>query len=136
MGWDPKNVPMLEDGSIVELDSRHEIIFWRKKIPMEQIWVDGMSIGALSSRAIQDRIQIGEEGVLIVNSKDGVVESRWLFFPDEIAASHTAISAEVKKLTSSKKVGDNDKNARDGLAKELGKMLNKVWGRSPVVVVL
>jgi ribonuclease J len=27
MGWDPKNVPMLEDGSIVELDSRHEIIF-------------------------------------------------------------------------------------------------------------
>jgi len=42
----------------------------------------------------------------------------------------------VKKLTSSKKVGDNDKNARDALAKELGKMLNKVWGRSPVVVVL
>jgi len=95
-----------------------------------------MSIGSLSSRAIQDRIQIGEEGVLIVNSKDGVVESRGLFFPDEIAASHAAISAEVKKLTSGKKAGDNDKNARDGLSKELGKMLNKVWGRSPVVVVL
>ncbi len=95
-----------------------------------------MSIGSLSSRAIQDRIQIGEEGVLIVNSKDSIVESRGLFFPDEITASHKAISDEVKKLTSGKKSGDNDKNARDALAKELGKMLNKVWGRSPVVVVL
>lgn len=97
MGWDPKNVLMLEDGSIVELDERHELVFSRKKIPLEALGVDGMSIGSLETRAVKERIQLGEEGVLIVNTKDATVESRGLFFPDEIAASHAAISDYVKK---------------------------------------
>jgi ribonuclease J len=119
MGWDPKNVLMLEDGSIVEFDSRHELIFGRKKIQMEALGVDGMSIGSLASRTIQDRIRIGEEGVLIVNTKDAVVESRGIFFPDEIQASHKAISDEVKRLTGTKKTGDNDKNMKEFMTKEL-----------------
>jgi ribonuclease J len=76
MGWDPKNVPMLEDGSILEFDNRHEVIFGRKKIPMEMLGVDGMGIGAVESKTIQDRIRIGEEGVLVINSRDNSVESR------------------------------------------------------------
>lgn len=97
MGWDPKNVLMLEDGSIVEIDEHHELVFSRKKLPLEALGVDGMSIGSLETRAIKDRIQLGEEGVLIINTKDAVIESRGLFFPDEIAASHAAISDYVKK---------------------------------------
>lgn len=135
MGWDPKHVLMLEDGSLVEFDSRHEVIFGRKRLPLEALGVDGMSIGALDSRAIHDRIRIGEEGVLIINSKEAVVDSRGLFFADEIQASHKAIADEVKKFTAGKKTGD-DKNLRDALAKEIGKMVNKVWEREPVIVVL
>lgn len=136
MGWDSKNVLMLEDGSIVEFDHRHEVVFGRKKIPMEALGVDGMTIGSLESRTIQDRIKIGEEGVLIINTKDATVDSRGLFFPDEIQASHKAISDEVKKFTSSKKSGDNEKNFRDYLTKEIGKMVNKIWEREPVIVIL
>jgi ribonuclease J len=97
MGWDPKNVLMLEDGSIVELDEKHNLIFSQKKIPLEALGVDGMSIGSLETRAVKERIQLGEEGVLVLNTRDGSVESRGLFFPDEIAASHAAISEYVKK---------------------------------------
>jgi ribonuclease J len=63
MGWDPKNVLIIEDGSLVEIDEKHELVFSRKKIPLEALGVDGMSIGSLETRAIKERIQLGEEGV-------------------------------------------------------------------------
>lgn len=136
MGWDPKNVLMLEDGSIVELDERHELIFSRKKLPLEALGVDGMSIGSLESRAVKERIQLGEEGVLIVNTRDHSIESRGLFFPDEISASHAAISDYVKKALSAKKPEENHKNFCEFLAKDIGKMVLKVWEREPVVVCI
>jgi ribonuclease J len=136
MGWDPKNVLMLEDGSIVELDERHELVFSRKKIPLEALGVDGMSIGSLETRAVKDRIQLGEEGVLVVNTKDSTIESRGLFFPDEIAASHAAISDYVKKAVGAKKADENEKNFREFLTKDLGKMVLKVWEREPLVVCI
>lgn len=136
MGWDPKNVLMLEDGSIVEIDERHELVFSRKKLPLEALGVDGMSIGSLETRAIKDRIQLGEEGVLIINTKDALIESRGLFFPDEIAASHAAIGDYVKKAVGAKKADENEKNFREFLAKDLGKMVLKVWEREPLVVCI
>lgn len=136
MGWDPKNVLMLEDGSIVEIDERHELVFSRKKLPLEALGVDGMSIGSLETRAIKDRIQLGEEGVLIINTKDAVIESRGLFFPDEIAASHAAIGDYVKKAVGAKKADENEKNFREFLSKDLGKMVLKVWEREPLVVCI
>jgi len=136
MGWDPKNVLMLEDGSIVELNEKHDLIFSQKKIPLEALGVDGMSIGALGCRSVKERIQLGEEGVLVVNTKDIAVESRGLFFPDEIAASHGAITDYVKKALSAKKPEDNHKNFCEFLAKDLGKMVLKVWEREPLVVCL
>ena len=134
MGWDPKNVLMLEDGSVVELDERHELIFSQKKIPLEALGVDGMSIGSLECRSVKERIQLGEEGVLVVNTRDHSIESRGLFFPDELSASHTAISDYVKKALSAKKPEENDRNYREFLAKDLGKMVLKVWEREPLVV--
>lgn len=136
MGWDPKNVLIIEDGSIVEIDEKHELVFSRKKIPLEALGVDGMSIGSLETRAIKERIQLGEEGVLVVNTKDATVESRGLFFPDEIVASHAAISDYLKKALSAKKPEEGDKSFREFLAKDLGKMVLKVWEREPVVVCL
>lgn len=136
MGWDPKNVLMLEDGSIVELDGHHELVFSRKKIPLEALGVDGMSIGSLETKTVKDRIQLGEEGVLVVNVKESLVESRGLFFPDEIAASHAAIADYVKKAVTNKKPEEHHKNFCEFLAKDLGKMVLKVWEREPVVVCL
>jgi|GEM_PF-1102159 len=136
MGWDTKNVLMLEDGSIVELDEKHNLIFSQKKIPLEALGVDGMSIGSLETRAVKERIQLGEEGVLVINTKEAIVDSRGLFFPDEITASHAAIADYVKKAVSGKKPEDNEKNFREFLAKDLGKMVLKVWEREPVVVCL
>jgi mRNA degradation ribonuclease J1/J2 len=79
---------------------------------------------------------MGEEGVLVINTKDATVESRGLFFPDEITASHAAITDYIKKATSGKKPEDNEKNFREFLAKDLGKMVLKVWEREPVVICL
>lgn len=133
MGWDTKNVLMLEDGSILELDEKHELVFSRKKIPLEALGVDGMSIGALDSQAVKDRIRLGEEGVLIVDTKSFTVESRGLFFPDEIRASHAAIADYAKKNASSIKEGTNGLHT---LARDIEKMVLKVWEREPIVVCL
>ena len=134
MGWDPKNVLILEDGSIVEIDEKHELVFSRKKIPLEALGVDGMSIGSLESRTVKERIQIGEEGVLVINTRENTVDSRGLFFPDEINASHAAITDYLKKAKHSD--GPMDKNARDALSKDIGKMVLKVWEREPIVVCM
>lgn len=127
---------MLEDGSIVELDGHHELVFSRKKIPLEALGVDGMSIGSLETKTVKDRIQLGEEGVLVVNVKEALVESRGLFFPDEISASHGAIADYVKKAVAAKKPEEHHRNFCEFLAKDLGKMVLKVWEREPVVVCL
>ncbi len=134
MGFDSKNVLMLEDGSIVELDEKHELVFSRKKIPLEALGVDGMGIGPLESRAVKERIQMGTDGVVIVSIQSGSVESRGLFFPDEVSASHGALVDYVKKALAGKKPEESDGNFRDFLAKDLAKMILKVWEREPVVV--
>jgi mRNA degradation ribonuclease J1/J2 len=69
-----------------------------------------------------------------VNTRDGSVESRGLFFSEELSASHAALSEHIKKFIKDKKPGDNEKNFRDFLEKELAKMILKVWEREPVVI--
>lgn len=72
----------------------------------------------------------------MVNTRDGNVESRGLFFPDEITASHTAISDYVKKAIAAKKPEESQKNFCEFLTKDLSKMILKVWEREPVIVCI
>lgn len=58
MGWDTKAVLILEDGAIVEFDQSRHLVFGRKKIPMDNLAVDGNGIGTLQSRTMKDRIQM------------------------------------------------------------------------------
>ena len=95
--WDgTKNVLIIEDGLLIEIDENSN--FSLQENPTQRaLVVDGMIISSLETRAIKDRIQLSEEGVLVVNIKDATV-GRGLFFPDEIAfTSHGAITGLCQK---------------------------------------
>lgn len=63
------------------------------------------------------------------------MESRGLFFPDEMQSAHQNIQTFLKKSLTAKK-SDNAKNLRDLLTRDMMKFVSQNWDREPVVVVL
>ena len=58
MGFDPKQLLILEDGSIVDISAKREVINTRKKLPLEAMVVDGHGIGLMHSHTIKDRMRM------------------------------------------------------------------------------
>lgn len=61
MGFDPKQILILEDGALVDISAKREVVNTRKKLPLQALCVDGQGIGVLSSNTMKDRVRIGSE---------------------------------------------------------------------------
>lgn len=142
MGFDPKQLLILEDGAIIDINTKRQVINTRKKLRLEALVVDGQGIGLMGSNAIKDRMRMGEEGMLIVTfptsgSTKYNIESRGLFFADEVREAHKQVLEKARKIWSdmSKPSGpDDESNVKKKLRIDLQKYIMQKWDREPMVV--
>ena len=64
MGYSPDRVLLPEDGEILEL-TRDKVQI-KGKIPLSNVYVDGLEIGDVGSIVLKDRQIMSEEGVVIL----------------------------------------------------------------------
>ena len=71
MGFDTKQVLIMEDGALVEMSAKRDLVNPRKKLPLQALVVDGKGIGVMNGYMMKDRLRIGNEGCLIVTFPQG-----------------------------------------------------------------
>ena len=60
IGFDTKNIFMLEDGAMIDIGPNRAVINTRKKLALEVLVVDGKGIGSTSNNVMKDRQKMHE----------------------------------------------------------------------------
>ncbi len=78
MGFDPRNMFVLSNGSVLELDERTARV--NGSVPAGQILVDGLGVGDVGNIVLRDRKHLAQDGLIIVvitiSSEDHSMVSR------------------------------------------------------------
>lgn len=64
MGMDPKNITIAENGSVIELTSRH--MKMESTVPAGVLMVDGSGVGDVGAAVLRDRKKMAEDGIVVV----------------------------------------------------------------------
>lgn len=132
-GVDEQNVLQLLDGQAVIFKNGQARLGERLKL--KDVYVDGSLVGDVGNAVLEDRILMGENGmivVVIVKDKINIV-SRGFVFVKESKRLMDNIKKVVREYTKSNKI-ENDKN-KHKLENAISNFVYKETGRSPLVLV-
>lgn len=68
LGYAPENVPLLENGSILEFEKGH-IRKSKSKIPADVIMIDGLGSGDIGTRVMEERKIMSQGGIILIAFK-------------------------------------------------------------------
>ena len=64
MGMDPRNICVAENGSVIELTTKH--IKCETSVPAGEVFVDGSGVGEVGAVVLNDRKLLAEDGMVVV----------------------------------------------------------------------
>ncbi len=71
LGADPKNIFIIQNGEILEMDQNHAKI--NGTVPAGQVFVDGLGVGDVGNVVLKDRKHLAQDGlIIVVIAVDGV----------------------------------------------------------------
>ncbi|MGC9001982.1 MAG: ribonuclease J [Dictyoglomus sp.] len=144
LGISKEHIIIIENGTVLEFDEEKAIINGR--INLNNIYVDGLSIGDVGNIVLMERKKLAEDGVLIVGVLvDGetglilegpeIISKGFIFVKDSEELIETA--KEKVREAFKKKVGRNGGINKETLVREvLENFFNEELKRKPVVVPL
>jgi ribonuclease J len=103
-GLDPKNIFVLQNGACWVTDG--EKAWLDTAIPAEDVYVDGILVGAIGARVMQDRERLAQDGFVVVNvpinkqrelAGEPLFLTRGFLHPDESHELMQAARAEIKR---------------------------------------
>ena len=144
LGISKEHIIIIENGTVLEFDEEKAIINGR--INLNNIYVDGLSIGDIGNIVLMERKKLAEDGVLIVGVLvDGetglilegpeIISKGFIFVKESEELIETA--KEKVREAFKKKVGRNGGINKETLVREvLENFFNEELKRKPVVVPL
>ena len=97
IGFKDKNILLLDDGQVAEFDASGGCVT-NKRVPCDQIFVDGIYIGNASSVMLSDRQIMAEEGIMIIVALIDKRSGKLIQDPDIISRGFVYMK-ESKELT-------------------------------------
>lgn len=144
LGMDKENIFILSSGDVLELDGNGAEVTGR--VPVGDIYVDGLGVGDVGNVVIRDRQHLAEDGILIVvialDSYNGIVVSGpeivsrgfvYVREADELLEEARAIITEALDECMDKKVTDWGK-IKSVVKDEAGEFLWKKTKRRPMIL--
>lgn len=129
-GMDDKNIFLIDNGAVVDIDESGMAVKNKFKLQMEEIIVDGHGIGIATSHVIEARAQMMKSGVVTIVFKADErsktllghlkIETRGLVYLDEVREVHKMI---IKKARASYE--DTVKDIPDIEEKDLIKIIRR-----------
>jgi ribonuclease J len=145
-GFEEHQIHLVDNGDILEA-TPGRVVKSRQKIPAPPVIVDGLGVGDLGTRVMQERKTMSNSGVVVLTfkvqgkdrtlvGKPGVATRGFVYMDEskEILEKASAYALEVyNKITQKEKVINNVKVK---VAMELSQFFHKRLGREPLVMPL
>ena len=144
MGYDPKNVLVVENGQTLEMDK--EGIKLGKKVPTGEVLIDGAGIGDVQEIVLKDRLAMSSDGVFMIVATVDKKTGRLVTSPDIISRGFIYVKDNADILNNSRKIVKNIFASKSPgvpanspifkarMRDEVGNYLYKLTKRNPIVL--
>lgn len=148
MGYDSENIILLDNGVIVEFD-QGDLSNISKDIEVDQILVDGLSVGEISNVVLKDRILLSQDGILLAIVTLDVKSKKIIAGPEIVSRGFIYVkeNEEIIKTCESiitKVIEENTSNPRNvdwsmiknEIREKIGRYLYKETKRRPIIMLV
>ena len=146
MGMDPRNICVAENGSVIELTTKH--MKCEASVPAGEVFVDGSGVGEVGAVVLNDRKLLAEDGMVVVVLPIATQDGALLSPPEIITRGFIYVkeSGDLMKelqnvamnaadsVTGSRKRGRDDGELRGAVKSAVSSYLFKNTKRSPMVI--
>lgn len=138
MGYQRGDVLLPKDGQIIEFE--YGTARMGDTLTLKSLMVDGLGVGDVGNMVLSDRKKMAEEGMVVViipKSKDGFladdihVVSRGFVF---MRQAEEIVAAIKEEATAALVSGGEDSELRRRIEKKVGKRMDEIIGRTPLVL--
>lgn len=145
MGWDHKNVYVVDNGQVMEFkDGKGELT--KEKVMTDYVFVDGLGVGDVSQVVLRDRQVLAEDGMVVVIAQIEKKTGKLVGSPDIISRGFIYMKEHKGLIEATRKkvkavTADNDPKSqadpqyiRNQIRDEVGKFLFHKTERRPMVL--
>ena len=142
-GMDEKNVLIAENGVVVDLIDGQARIAGR--VPVDLVLVDGMNVGAGTTKALADRLQLSEDGAItilgILDVKTGRLTEPVEFIARGFVPDREWTTAATKAIDDAMRVANKVKivdgpELEELFTRSVTKWMQRKYRRSPVITAV
>jgi ribonuclease J len=148
LGYDHENIIILDNGMIVDF-AQGDMVNISKEISIDQILVDGLSVGEINNVVLKDRVSLSQDGIVLpivtldyrtkrIIAGPEIVSRGFIYVKEneEIIQRITEFIEETfKDGTTNPKTYDMNK-AKGELRDKIGKYLYKETKRKPIIMLV
>ena len=144
MGMDPRNICVAENGSVIELTTKH--MKCEASVPAGEVFVDGSGVGDVGAVVMRDRKRLAEDGMVVVVLPIATQDGALLSPPEIITRGFIYVKESgdlMKELQSvardaaenvSRKRGRDDGELKGSVKSAVSSYLFKTTKRNPMVI--
>ncbi len=144
LGMDEKNIPMLENGDILEIDTQGRARKSKSKVPANLITVEGTSSGISGGDIQYERQMMAHNGILICLFRvyqhnlsliaDPSITSRGFIYMQESKSILNDAVQVAKKAYSDWQASDRKTDTKDIIRQSLSRFMQKKIHKQPLIV--
>ncbi|GDX62719.1 ribonuclease J [Candidatus Saccharibacteria bacterium] len=144
MGFDPKNVFVVENGQTIELDKEGAKL--GKKVKSGEVLIDGAGIGDVQEIVLKDRMAMSSDGVFMIVTTIDKKTGKLVTSPDIISRGFIYVKDNAEILNNSRKIVKNIVDTKTPglpanspvfkarIRDEVSNYLYKITKRNPIVL--
>lgn len=144
IGYDPENVPLVENGDVIELDA--ESVTIANKLTLGRRFIDSTGIGEIEDLVVKDRKHLAYDGIVVpivaINESTGEIEikpeivTRGFNIPDGDSEYMTKMTDLIKQTisTSGKEERGDWGVIKEKVRVELKRFIQRGTGRRPMII--
>lgn len=144
MGYDSENIILLDNGMVVEF-AQGDLVNISDEIDVDQILVDGLSVGEISNVVLKDRVMLSQDGILLatvtLDSKTKkiiagpeVVSRGFIYVKDNEEIINNVQQIIIEAVSD---VKQNEINKiKNDIKEKIGKYLYKETKRKPIIMFI
>lgn len=144
MGYDSENIILLDNGMVVEFE-QGDLVNISEEVDVDQILVDGLSVGEISNVVLKDRIALSQDGILLaiatldaktkkIIAGPEIVSRGFIYVKDNEEIINNVEQILVTSLNEAK-VFDLNK-IKNEVKEKIAKYLYKETKRKPIIMLI
>lgn len=148
MGYDAENIILLDNGMVVEF-AQGDLVNITNEISIDQILVDGLSVGEINNVVLKDRVSLSQDGIVLpivtldyrtktIVAGPEVVSRGFIYVKEneEIINTITGIINDTFKEGTTNPRNYDMSKAKNEIREKIGKYLYKETKRKPIIMLV